>query len=90
MTNNDYLLLKNDLRAIGIREGDSIIIHSSYKSMGGLEGGIKTLIDSILSVIGDSGTLIAPTLTFRDVSVENPVFDYLHTPSCVGAISEYV
>ncbi len=88
--NNDYSILKSDLHAIGIREGDSIIIHSSYKSMGGLDGGIKTLIDAILSVIGDSGTLIAPTLTFRDVSVEHPVFDYLNTPSCVGAVSEYV
>ena len=88
--NADYLVLKDDLRAIGVREGDSILIHSSYKSMGGIEGGIKTLIDALLAVIGDKGTLIAPTLTFRDVTVENPVFDYLKTPSCVGAISEYV
>ncbi len=88
--NKDYLLLKDDLRAIGIRDGDSVLIHSSYKSMGGLEGGIGTLIESILSVIGESGTLIAPTLTYRDVSVENPIFDYLNTPSCVGAVSEYV
>ena len=88
--NNDYSILKRDLAQIGIREGDSIIIHSSYKSMGGLDGGIKTLIDAILSVLGESGTLIAPTLTFRDVSVENPVFDYVNTPSCVGAVSEYV
>ena len=73
--NADYLVLKDDLRAIGVREGDSILIHSSYKSMGGIEGGIKTLIDALLAVIGDKGTLIAPTLTFRDVTVENPVVE---------------
>ena len=74
--NADYLVLKDDLRAIGVREGDSIIIHSSYKSMGGIEGGIETFVDAMLSVLGDSGTLISPTLSFRAVSVENPVFDY--------------
>ena len=88
--NADYLRLKDDLHAIGIREGDSILLHSSYKSMGEIEGGIKTFVEAVLSVIGDKGTFIVPTLTFRDVTVENPVFDYLNTPSCVGAISEYV
>ena len=88
--NSDYLTLKNDLSDIGIQSGDSILLHSSYKSMGGLEGGIKTFVEALLSVLGDKGTLIAPTLTYRDVSVDNPVFDYLNTPSCVGAISEYI
>lgn len=88
--NKDFEILKHDLSAIGIKAGDSILIHSSYKSMGGLEGGIKTFADAVLSVIGDSGTLIAPTLTYRDVSEENPVYDHVKTPSCVGAISEYI
>jgi aminoglycoside 3-N-acetyltransferase len=88
--NRDYEILKDDLRAIGLTAADSVLIHSSFKSMGYVEGGIETVVSAILSVIGDNGTLIAPTLTFRDVSEENPVFDYLHTPSCVGAISEYV
>ena len=55
--NADYLVLKDDLRAIGVCEGDSILIHSSYKSMGGIEGGIKTFVDALLAVIGDKGTL---------------------------------
>ena len=58
--------------------------------MGGLVGGIQTFVEAMLSVLGDKGTLIVPTLTFRDVTVENPIFDYLQTPSCTGAISEYV
>ena len=56
-----------------------------------LEGlGIETFINALLSVIGDSGTLISPTLTYRFVTEENPVFDYINTPSCVGAISEFI
>jgi len=88
--NRDYEILKNDLTALGLKKGDSVLIHSSYKSMGGLEGGIQTFVEAMLSVLGESGTLIAPTLTYAYVPIENPVFDYANTPSCVGAISEYI
>lgn len=88
--NNDYTNLRDDLKRIGIAKGDNILIHASYKSMGVLEGGIETLINAILSVIGDTGTLIAPTLTYETVTAQNPVFDYIKSPSCVGAITEYI
>lgn len=88
--NADFKKLTEDFKALGIKKGDSVLIHSSYKSMGGIEGGIETFVDAMLSVLGDSGTLISPTLSFRAVSVENPVFDYLNTPSCTGAINEFI
>lgn len=88
--NQDYEILKNDLYALGLRKGDAVLIHSSYRSMGGLEGGIQTFIDAMMAVIGDTGTLVAPTLSFKYVTADNPVFDYCNTPSCVGAISEFV
>lgn len=88
--NQDYQILKQDLRSLGLQKGDSVLIHSSYRSLGGLEGGIQTLIDAMMAVIGDNGTLIAPTLSFKFVTADNPVFDYVNTPSGVGAISEFV
>lgn len=88
--NSDYNILRKDLSELGLCKGDSVMMHSSYKSLGGVEGGIETLVSAILSVIGDSGTLLVPTLTYKFVTVDNPVFDYLNTPSCVGAVSEYV
>ena len=42
---------------LGLKKGDSVLIHSSYKSMGGLVGGIETFVDAVLSVIGDAGSL---------------------------------
>lgn len=91
MQNNpDFIQLVHDLKAIGVKEGDSVLVHSSFKSMGHIAGGIATLVDAFREVLGESGTLIVPTLTYSYVSVENPVFDYVNTPSCVGAISEYV
>ena len=88
--NNDYVTLKYDLDSLGLTKGDTVLIHSSYKSMGGLDGGIATLVDALLSVIGDRGTLIAPTLSYKSVTPDNPTFNYLETPSCVGAISEFI
>ena len=88
--NNDFIRLKNDLESIGVREGDSLLLHSSFKSLGTIEGGIQTLVDALLSTLGERGTLIAPTLTYAYVTEDNPVFDYVNTPSCVGAVSEYV
>lgn len=90
MINQDYEILKSDLQALGIKTGDAVLMHSSFKSLGSVEGGIQTLVEALLSVIGDSGTLLVPTLSFRTVTVDSPVFDYADTPSCVGAISEYV
>ena len=88
--NKDYNILKEDLMNAGLKKGDSVLLHSSYKSMGGLEGGIETFVNALLSVLGDTGTLIAPAFTFSYVTEDKPVFDYVNMPSCVGAISEYV
>ena len=88
--NKDYQIIKEDLKALGLKRGDAVLIHSSFKSMGAVEGGIETFVNALLSVIGDRGTLISPTLTFSFVTMEERVFDYLNTPSCVGAISEFI
>ena len=88
--NRDYYAIKDDLRSIGLKCGDAVFIHSSYKSMGSVDGGIQTFVEALLSVIGDSGTLVSPAFTYRDVSIENRVFDYVKSPSCVGAISEFI
>ena len=45
--NNDYITLKNDLLSLGLSRGECVLIHSSYKSMGNVEGGIETLFHII-------------------------------------------
>lgn len=88
--NQDYQIIKENLKGLGLKMGDAVLVHSSFKSLGLVEGGIQTLVEAMLSVIGDRGTLLAPTLSFRDVTMDNPVFDYANTPSCVGAVNEYI
>ncbi len=84
-----YLKLLEDFRSIGIKKGDDILIHMSYKSMGYVEGGFDTFFESLKAAVGDTGTLLIPTLSYRFVTVDNPVFDIRMTASNVGAFSNY-
>lgn len=53
-------------RNLGIKEGDSVIIHSSLKSFGHVDGGADTVIDAFLEAVGKTGTLVFPTLCQKD------------------------
>ena len=76
------------LRKIGIENGDILMVHSSYKSLGGVEGGAKAVIEAFTEVLGDGGTLLMPAFTFDSVTFENPVFDYEKSKNCVGYLGE--
>lgn len=51
--------LISDLKALGINKGDVLFVRISYKSIGKVDGGPNTVIDSLLEVIGEEGTLVA-------------------------------
>ena len=87
---NDFKIIKNDLIALGLCKGDSVLIHSSFKSVGYVDGGIQTLVDAISDCIGSNGTLLVPTLSYEHVPMDNPIYNHAQTPSCVGAVSEYI
>ena len=80
----------NDLVALGIREDDTVMIHTSFRSLGKIEGGAKTLISWLLEYIGDKGTLVFPAFSYNYVTRENPVFDQKLTKSNIGYFPEFV
>lgn len=86
--NRDMSKIISDLRKLGICEGDCLMVHSSYKSLGGIDGGPVTFINALKSLITDKGTLLFPTFTYDYVNKNNPVFDVKNTCSHVGIISE--
>ena len=85
--------LEKQLKAIGIKKGDTLLVHSSLSRIGHLEDGPKTLVDALLSVIGEEGNLLMPTSpnhVFQLNYIQNtPFFDVLNSPSRTGAITEY-
>ena len=79
--------MASDLRALGIKSDDTVLVHSSMKSLGYVEGGPDTVIDTLMHVLSE-GTLLLPALSFKTVRPETPEFSVKDTPSCVGLISE--
>lgn len=81
--------LREDLAALGVCPGDKLLIHSSYRSLGGIEGGAAGFFETVTDLLGSEGTLILPTLSYATVGYDQPCFDVRRTPSCVGYLTEY-
>ena len=77
----------SDLRALGIEPSDTILVHSSLKSLGWVEGGAVTVIEALSESVSN-GTLLMPSLSYQSVNKENPIFSVRNSPCCVGTIPE--
>jgi aminoglycoside 3-N-acetyltransferase len=73
---------------VGLKPGDVVLVHSSYHSFGGVEGGPQTVIDALLDVLTPEGTLIMPTFNFGFNQGEP--WDVRKTPSKMGVLTELV
>lgn len=78
------------LTQMGLKQGDTLLIHASIKSMGYVEGGPQAVAQALLEAIGSAGTLIAPAFTFAHEIQENPLFDMENEPSEMGSVTEAV
>jgi len=80
--------LVRDLAALGIDPEGALMVHTSYKSIGPVEGGPETVIDALMEYMS-AGTLFIPAHTWANIQVGGEtVMDVLNTPSCVGALPE--
>ena len=75
-----------ELAQLGIQRDDRVLIHSSYRSLGGFEGGPENLIQSLIEYFSPEGLLIFPTHSWSEIKREQPLFDLATTPSCVGLL----
>lgn len=77
------------LTDLGVLEGDSLLVHSSLNSIGRFQDRAAILVEAFLQVLGPSGTLLMPALSYENVTTKLPVFDQRQTPSCVGGLTEF-
>lgn len=78
--------LKSHLAGLGIRPSDTLLVHSSLKSVGPVEGGGEAVLDAFCQQLTE-GLLILPTHTWNCVKPGTP-FDPASTPSCNGVLTE--
>jgi aminoglycoside 3-N-acetyltransferase len=55
--------LAADLTALGLRDGDTVIVHSSLRAIGWVPGGRVAVVQALLDVLGPAGTLVVPAHT---------------------------
>ena len=79
--------LLQQLKEMGIRSTDSLLVHSSMKSLGPVQGGADTVLDALQEAVAE-GLLILPTHTWKQMSEEYNVFNPETEPVCVGILPE--
>lgn len=81
------------LRSLGVRAGDTIMLHSAFGSRYGFRGTIDELTRTFLEAIEPGGNLMMVSLPYRSSSLDYlstlKCFDVRKTPSMMGLVSEY-
>lgn len=78
--------LIKQLEEMGLKKTDTILIHSSMKAIGDVEGGADKVLD-VWQEYFAQGLLLLPTHTWANVNATNPVYDPVNTESCVGLLT---
>lgn len=76
-----------DLSNLKIDSKGTLLVHSSYKSVGPVEGGPATVLDALSEYMSE-GLLALPTHTWEYINAENPRYFVDHSPSNVGILTE--
>jgi aminoglycoside N3'-acetyltransferase len=69
--------LSEQLRTLGVEPGGVLLVHTSFRAVRPVEGGVAGLIAALRAVLGPAGTLVMPSYTGDD---EEP-FDPETTPA---------
>ncbi|MBB3113499.1 aminoglycoside 3-N-acetyltransferase [Paenibacillus phyllosphaerae] len=75
------------MEALNIDPTGTILIHSSMKQIGSVEGGAETVLDAWRTYM-EAGLLVLPTHTWRTINADNPRFYVADSEVCVGILPE--
>jgi len=76
MTDSSQQRIAQELRALGVRKGGVLLVHTSFRAVRPVEGGPLGLIRALRVALGPEGTLVMPTMTDGTT-----VFDPRSTPT---------
>ena len=68
------LELQDQIRKMGILPTDTVLVHTSLRAVGAIEGGADDLIDAFTEYLTD-GLFLVPTHTWATVNKEPHVYD---------------
>ncbi len=77
--------LVSDLRALGVRQGQTLLVHASLRGIGWVEGGAATVVAALRESVGEAGTIVMPTTT-----EENSTTSRAHLKLIAGMSPQWV
>lgn len=93
-TNSTPAVTRDDLlagfRELGLLPGAGVMVHSSLKSFGKVEGGARTVLEALMEALTPQGTLLLPSFN-HDTAFGEGSPGYYHpqeTPTINGAIPD--
>lgn len=78
--------LAEQLRVLGVRQGDVLVLHCAFRAVRPVDGGPDGLIDALLEALGPRGTLVMPSWA----GVDDEPFDPRTSPVSpdLGVVAE--
>lgn len=78
------------LRSLGVARGMGLMVHSSLRSLGYVEGGPEAVIGALMDVLGPEGTLLMPSFNHGGPFAPGGagIFDPRETPTINGRIPD--
>jgi aminoglycoside 3-N-acetyltransferase len=63
----------NAFREVGLGFGTTVIVHTSLGSIGYVCGGAQTIIEALIETVGEEGTIMMPTQSWKNLGPEDGV-----------------
>lgn len=57
----------NELKRMGLEKNDVVMVHASLTSMGYVCGGAQTVIEALMEVVGEEGTIMMPAQSWKNL-----------------------
>jgi aminoglycoside 3-N-acetyltransferase len=77
------------LKTLGVKPGSGLMVHSSLKSFGKVDGGPRTVVDALMELVTADGLLLMPSFNHGEpFKKEAAYYEPSSTPTTNGAIPD--
>lgn len=77
------------MKTLGVKKGSVLLLHISLSNLGLSLSEVSWLFELIQKAVGEDGTIVVPTFTYKQFKTTGCVFDISKTRSDLGWASEY-
>ena len=70
----------NALHSVDLTKGHTVMVHTALSKMGYVCGGAQTVIEALIEVVGEDGTIMMPTQSWKNLDPEDGVHWFRQWP----------